>query len=206
LKRIAFLAPILLLALAPSARSADAPDPCPVQKKAWQDSVGPTEAGKTLEIWNACVALAKGPAKVDFVATRDAWAQSLDKLPNGGWEFLMVSPDGTYAIFGSHRHATREGGIVSLWDRYEFRESQPRNGGANYKSVVYREMYDCTGVRSKSVSNTYYSENNLSGVGPSYTYEEAKVAWAPVIPGTVGDSLLDWACKTTPRAQPAKAQ
>ena len=67
-------------------------------------------------------------------------------------------------------------------------------------------MYDCAGIRSKSVSGTYYVNNNLDGAGSSYTYDETKVAWAPAIPGTIGDSLLDWACETIPpRAQPAKA-
>jgi hypothetical protein len=60
-------------------------------------------------------------------------------------------------------------------------------------------------VKSKGVSSTYYGENNLGGgTGSSVNSDEAKVSWAPAIPGTVGDYLLDWACKAVPRVPTAK--
>ena len=95
---------------------------------------------------------------------------------------------------------------MSLWLRYQYRDQQKINGYSNVKSAVERDMYDCARVRSKSVSSTYYSESNIGGgTGTSISYDEAKVAWAPVIPGDRWDYLLDWACKTVPRAPP-KAQ
>lgn len=196
-----------MLAIASAVHADDKPAPCALQDKAWSDTKYGTpeyeEAKRTLQ---KCADLASEQKKAELEATRDTWAASLDKLPNGGWMFLMVSPDGTYAVFGSHRHATREGSVVSLWLRYEYREQQTINGYSNVKSAVERDMYDCASVRSKSVSNTYYGESNIGGgSGTSISYDEAKVAWAPVIPGTVGDYLLDWACKTVPRAPP-KAQ
>jgi hypothetical protein len=115
---------------------------------------------------------------------------------------LMVSDDGTYAVFGSRRHAIREGNVVSIWLRREYRESQS-NGAGSYKAAVERYMYDCARVASKNVAGTFYSENNLGGSGSSFTNEEKLVSWVPAIPGTLGDFLLDWACKTVPRAQPA---
>jgi surface-adhesin protein E len=207
MKRISHFLPVLLMVFASSVHAGEKPDPCALQ---WSEAAAlkynTPEFDAANKIWKECVALASEQQKMEFAASRETWAASLDKLPTGGWVFLMVSQDGIFTTFGSHRHATREGSVVSLWLRYEYRESRSLTGGANYKSVVYREMYDCSGVRSKSVSNTFYSESNLAVLGPSYTYDEAKVAWAPVIPGTLGDSLLDWACKTTPpRAQPAKA-
>lgn len=67
-----------------------------------------------------------------------------------------------------------------------------------------RQMFDCARMTTKSVAITYYPENNLDGIGLSFVYEEAKVGWAPAIPGTVGDTLLDWACKAVPRAPAAR--
>lgn len=155
--------------------------------------------------WQKCSTIAAEKKKVEFVATRDSWAAALDRLPSGGWIFLQVSSDGTSAIFGSRRHATREGSVVAVWLRTEYREGQS-SGSESFKSVVERYMYDCARMTSKQVSSTFYRANNLAEPGSSLTFEEGKVAWAPVIPGTIGDSLLDWACKTVPRAQPAKAK
>ena len=199
MKRTFFLAPILLLAFASSARSADTTDRCAVQKKAWQTAVGATEQARALEIWNACEAWVKEQGKVDLVATRDAWAQSLDKLPNGGWTLLTVSDDGTFAVFGSLRHATREGNVVAVSQRWEYREQQNDNS----RSYVVREMYDCAQAASKSVSSNSYRQSNLSGEASSKIYDEK---WVPVAPGTLGESLLDWACKTVPQSQAAKAR
>jgi hypothetical protein len=130
---------------------------------------------------------------------------STRELPDGGWVLLIVPADGTLAVFGSHRHATRRGSVATVWLRYEYRGRQSTNG-FSYKSAVERFMYDCERVAGKSVSSTFYSENNLGEAGQSYVYDEGKVAWTPVIPGTVGESLLEWACKTTSGAQSAKTQ
>jgi hypothetical protein len=170
-------------------------EPCSLQWKSYSAAQPNTpERAEWEHAWKACIA-----------TSRETWAASLNPLPNGGWTFLMVTDDGTFAIFGSHRHATREGNIATLWLRYENRESQSESG-QYYMSKVEREMYDCARMASKPVSITYYGGNNLDAIGNSFTYDESKVSWAPVIPGTIGDSLLDWACKSTPRAQRAKAQ
>lgn len=197
--------PILLFTFATRSRADESSGPCALQWKAATDAIGTPEFAEEQKHYEACTAIAAEQQKADFAATRATWAASLNKLPNGAWKFLFVSDDGTFAVFGSHRHATREGDIVSLWLRYEYRE-QHSNGNENYKSEVERDMYNCARTSTKAVSVTYYHENNLDGVGSSFAYDESKVAWVPVIPGTLGDSLLDWACKTTQRAAAAKAQ
>jgi hypothetical protein len=205
LKRILLFVPVLFYTFSSPSWAEERPEPCAIQEKASRDAIGKPEYEEAEKTWRTCFALAVEQKKSEYVATRDIWAASLDKLPIGGWVFLMVGQDGTHAVFASHRHATREGNVVSIWLRHEYRESQETIAREHYKSAVERAMYDCARVNSKSVSSTYYAENNLSGLGPTYTYDEAKVGWTPAIPGTVGDSLLDWACKTTPRPQ-AKPQ
>jgi hypothetical protein len=199
LKRIFAFAPVLLLAAPLLCRADWKPHPCALQKQVWQDTVGAAEQAKAADIWRACTVLAKDQQKVEFAETRNTWATSLDKLPAGGWMLLMVSEDGRFAVFGSLRHATREGNVVSVWERWEFREDQTDNS----RSSVVRKMYDCARVASKPVSATSYPQNNLGGGGLSRSYDEK---WDPAIPGSMGDQLLDWACKTVPRSQPAKAQ
>jgi Surface-adhesin protein E len=201
LTRIHLFVPILLL-IGSVSLAGTKPNPCALQQDevaaAQYGTPAKTDALKNLE---ACLAIAQEQEKAEWAETRNSWAASLDKLPNGGWEFLMVSADGTYAIFGSHRHGTREGNVVAIWLRYEFRDKQIINGNV-VRSRVERNLYDCAGVRSKPVSDGFYPQSNLGGEPITNTFDEAKVAWSPAIPGTVGDSLLDWACKTTTRAQP----
>jgi hypothetical protein len=201
LQRLKLFVPVLLLLVASASRAA--PDPCAYQEQELAaKGYGTPEYFEAQKWLNVCRASVEKDKKATFPATRDAWATSLDKLPNGGWKFLMVSEDGTYAVFGSLRHAIREGNVVSVWLRFENREQQINGAGASYKSLVERRMYDCARVTAKAVSSTYYVESNLSGVGSSSTYDEKKLAWDPVIPGSVGDSLLEWACNSTPRAAP----
>jgi hypothetical protein len=182
-----------------SSRADDTPAPCEAE---WQRAI-PGKPGyeEAIEAWRECKARADEAKKKEFAETGRAWALGLDPIPTGGWALLQVSGDGTAAVFGSRRHETRKGSVVSIWLRYEERESQTNNG-ATFKSEVERTLYDCERIATKAISATYYSENNLSGTGPSYVYDEAKTSWSPVIPGTVGDSLLEWACRTT--TQPAK--
>ena len=206
LKRKFFLIPIFSLAFASAGRADNNPDPCGLQARELAAAKYNTpEHDEWEKAWKECTATANQQKTESYAATGDTWAASLAKLPNGGWTLLMVSPDGTYAVFGSHRHATRDGNVVALWLRHEYREEQTTSAGERFRSSVVRSMFDCARVASKGVSYTYYSRNNLDAVGPSYTYDETKVAWSPAIPGTMGDSLLDWACKTTTRP-PAKPQ
>jgi hypothetical protein len=203
--RIILFVPLLLLTLTSACLAEEKPGPCANQDlELATQKYGTPGYDSALKNFQACLAIAAEQKKAEYADTRDAWAASLDKLPNGGWIFLMVSPDGTYAIFGSHRHATREGNIAAIWLRYEYRDQQKNNMASQYRSEVERDMYDCSRITFKGVAFTYYASNNLGGDGLPYTYDEAKVAWTPAIPGTVGDSLLDWACKTTsrPRAKP----
>jgi hypothetical protein len=149
-----------------------------------------------------CMAEAEKQKKEHFANTAATWATSLAPLPAGGWGLLQVSSDGTMAVFGSRRHELREGNAVSLWFRYEYRETQVA-GNEQYKSAVQREMYDCGHMSSKIVSIAYYGANNLEAPTSSNTFDESKERWTPVIPGTMGDYILDWACKSaTPKPKP----
>jgi len=167
--------------------------------------MGTPQDDEASETYKKCEATANEQKKAEFAATRDTWAASLDKLSSGGWVFLLVSSDGTFAVFGSHRHATREGNVATIWLRFEYREEQV-NGSETYKSLVERNKYDCVRMTSKEVSSTYYGENNLGSGGSSLTFDESKAAWTPAIPGTLGDELLDWACKSTPRPSKKEQQ
>jgi hypothetical protein len=195
-----FLLLLLGLALPSPGHTDETPDSCAEEWK--QATSGSPDNSEKMRVWQECAAKAAEQKKAIYAATRNVWADRLDTLPSGGWTLLSVSPDGTYAVFGSRRHGSRRGSVVAVWLRLENREAQSANG-TTFKSEVERDLYDCERITSKATSVTYYSDNNLNGPGRSDTYDENKVTWSPVIPGTLGDSLLEWACRT-PKTQPAK--
>src|ERR1700733_2201670 len=96
LKRKFLFIPILLLAVALASRADDKPGPCALQWKAYIDATD-SERPEAIATFKKCSDTADEQKKADFVSTRDTWAASLDKLPNGGWVFLMVDDDGTDA-------------------------------------------------------------------------------------------------------------
>jgi hypothetical protein len=206
LKRI-FLSSFALLAFAPLA-FADGADPaCAVEMTAYKNAPTVTSKADAWDKYNTCSETYGVKHKQQLIDTANDWAASLDRMPQGGWVLLGIGSDGTVATFGSLRHATRQGNIVTVWLRFEYRETQGRPG--NYhKSQVQRVMNDCVGMRIQAVSSSGFSDNNLSGQGQTFTTEETKGGWISAIPGSLGEMYLDWACKTAPRsaAQTAKAQ
>jgi hypothetical protein len=208
MNRIAALILFALPAITSPARADEAPDPCAFEATTALHAAAagtPEETAEARQALNECYKRATEQRKRELVESRNTWAAGLDKLPAGAWVLLTVASDGTYALFGSHRHGTRKGSVVAVWLRYEYREAKS-DSGATYLSEVERTLYDCERVASKLVAITYYNGNNLDGAGRSSTYDEEKESWDPVIPGTMGDALLDWACRTTPGGQPAKTK
>ena len=172
--------------------------PCASELKQATDSIGKPEYAQTSKVWADCQVQWEQQKQKVFAETRINWSEGLDPLAGGGWALLNVSRDGSYAVFGSRRHETRKGRVSAVWLRYELREPKSDNA-VSYMSEVERTLYDCERIATKSISVVYYKENNLGwGVRSAYTYDEAKVAWTPVVPGTLGDSLLEWACNTHP--------
>ena len=183
---------LLLLGFATTSRAEDTVDPCDFQHKEMLATPSNTiEYPLAKKDWEDCM------KKQNYIETRKVWAASLDKLPNGEWIFLTVSEDGTLAVFATFRNATREENVVSVWQRWEYRDQQPDKS----RSAAVREMYDCVHKASKPVLAVNYAQNNLGNQASSKSYEEK---WVPVVPGTLRDQLLDWACKSVPRAQTAK--
>jgi hypothetical protein len=131
-------------------------------------------------------------------ATALSWAQSLKPL-EGGWELVDVSNDGRHATFESRRQLMRDGSTVYVWLRFENRVPQPwqYTGMPQYKSAAERDHYDCSRQLSKIVSMTAYAESNFDkpNQNESVVYDEKVQQWTPIIPGTLGEKLAQWACR-----------
>jgi hypothetical protein len=188
----ALLAALTLLTT--PAFAGDSPAPCDSEVTQLIASIGKPQYAEAQKAADECHAREK---KKDVTAATGAiWSTKIELLPSGGWEVLDVSEDGISILFGSRRHEVRKGTTVAIWLRDEFRENQVKNG-QTYKGLVERDVYDCERMTNKTLSVTYYAENNLQASGNSYSYDEGTVRWIPIIPGTVGESILEWACKSS---------
>jgi len=123
-----------------------------------------------------------------------AWVGTLDPMTSGGWEFRSVANDGSWASYGTEHQMKRSGKIVTIWLRQEFAEPQHDANGDAYLSVVQKTDYDCTKDQARPLLVIYYAENNLRGGTDTEEADPKQTPWSPVIPGTLAESNLEWAC------------
>lgn len=125
-----------------------------------------------------------------------SWLGSLQRMPAGGWRYLTSGgglSQGIVVYFSTH-HVMLEGNVVTAWLRWEYQVPQTQ-GLVTYRSAVTREVIDCARDAAKVVAETLYPDQNLGGTaGDSEVYSLRMLQWTPIIPGTLGDNVLSWAC------------
>jgi hypothetical protein len=87
----------------------------------------------------------------------------------------------------------RSGHQVTVWIRQEYAEPQ-RGGDEVYLSSVEKIQYDCANERGRVFLIIYYAENNIAGSQQSESTDVKQAQWVPIVPGTEGESLYQWAC------------
>ena len=123
-----------------------------------------------------------------------AWVRTLDPMTAGGWEFRTVAGDGSWAAFTTLHQMKRSGHVVTVWLRQEFAETQADPNGDHYLSMVQRVEYDCGKDRARPALVIYYSDNNMKGAAQTEQADPKQTPWTPIVPGTLGESDLAWAC------------
>ena len=123
-----------------------------------------------------------------------AWVKTLNPITDGGWEFRMVAPDGSWAAFSTEHQLKRSGHVVTAWLRQEYPEPQRNNSGDVYFSDVEKIEYDCVKARGRPLLVIYYAENNISGSQQSEENDPKMTGWEAIVPGTQGDAIYQWAC------------
>jgi hypothetical protein len=120
------------------------------------------------------------------------WVKELDLKGRMDWEWIETYVDEVY--FATRREAGREGDVVTLWTRIEYRLPQEPGG---YRSVLSRDTWDCRERRKANVNTVYFKWNNLDDAEPM-TQRSNLTDWQVVEPGTLGDTLLQFACSLEP--------
>jgi hypothetical protein len=166
--------------------------------------VGTAQTPEQTKMWEAQRAQAQEDvkAKAERLAAQRAarkadpmaWVRTLNPMTDGGWQFMAVAPDGSWASFSTEHQMKRSGHLVTVWLREEYPEPQ-RGSGDIYFSYVQKIQYDCGNERARGLLIIYYSENNISGSETSEATDVKQAAWVPIVPGTHSENVYQWACK-----------
>ena len=169
-----------------------------------QSAICAAQTPEQQKMWEAqhAQAQAEEKAKAEKLAAQRAarkadpmsWVRSLDPLTAGGWQFRSVAPDGSWASYSTEHQLKRSGKLVTAWLRQEYPEPQRSNNGNIYLSYVEKIQYDCANERARALLLIYYSDNNIMGSEESEATDVKEAVWIPIVPGTPGENVYQWAC------------
>jgi hypothetical protein len=116
------------------------------------------------------------------------WVKKLELRGRSDWEWLETYPEQVY--FATRVEAERNGDIVTMWLRIEYKN--PQSPGA-HKSAVSRDDWDCVKRQRSTRGLIFYEWNNLQDDEPEHSANLLRY-WEKIEPGTIGETLLDFAC------------
>jgi hypothetical protein len=160
----------------------------PEQQKTWDAQRVQAQANEKVKA--ETLAAQRAARKADPMS----WVHTLDPLSSGGWQFRSVGPDGSWASYSTEHQLKRSGKLVTAWLRQEYPEPQRSNSGNIYLSYVEKNQYDCANERARGLLIIYYSENNITGSEESEATDIKEAVWVPIVPGTPGENIYQWAC------------
>lgn len=122
------------------------------------------------------------------------WSLALTIPGTGEWEWVGGAPDGSMAFFSTKRNATRVGAVATVWIRAEFRDRHSPQSTASWME------FNCTKNTVRTLHLMEYGKADLNE--PTDTIPTPTLA-APILPGTVAEAWLEWACKNTKAKAPS---
>ena len=120
------------------------------------------------------------------------WVKQLDLKGRMDWEWIETYPEQVF--FATRQDARRNGNVVTMWMRIEYKDT--RMPGP-HRSAVSRDDWDCDRRRRANIGTFFYRWNNLEGGDPERATSILR-NWETVEPGTLADTLLDFACSIQP--------
>jgi hypothetical protein len=130
-------------------------------------------------------------AQVNEVPMKGAgndWVKELKLKGRMDWEWIETYSDEVY--FATRQDFKRDGDIVTMWTRIEYREPQEPNA---HRSTASRDVWDCKEHRKANVNTVFYRWKNLDDNAPQTAVAGLR-DWEVVQPDTLGDTLLKFAC------------
>jgi len=128
------------------------------------------------------------------------WVKKLELRGRSDWEWLETYPEQVY--FATRVEAERNGDIVTMWLRIEYKN--PQSPG-DHRSAASRDDWDCVKRQRSTRGIIFYRWNNLQADEPVRSTNLLRY-WEKIEPGTIGETLLNFACGikiVTPLITPA---
>ncbi len=120
------------------------------------------------------------------------WVKELDLRGRMDWEWIETYP--TQVYFATRHDSERHGDIVTMWLRIEYKD--PQSPG-RHKSAVSRDDWDCVKRQRSTRGLVFYKWNNLQDDEPERSTNLLRY-WEKITPGSVGETLLNFACGIQP--------
>jgi hypothetical protein len=116
------------------------------------------------------------------------WVKKLELRGRSDWEWLETYPEQVY--FASRVDSERNGDIVTMWLRIEYKS--PQSPGA-HKSAASRDDWDCAKRQRSTRGLIFYKWNNLQADEPVRSTNLLRY-WEKIEADSIGETLLDFAC------------
>jgi hypothetical protein len=118
------------------------------------------------------------------------WVKELELHGRMDWEWIETYPEQVY--FATRHDSLRKGDIVTMWTRVEYKHPQ---SPLDHRSALSKDDWDCA-KRQRSTSGVFfYKWNNLQTdrETPERSTNLLR-SWEKIEGGTVGETLLNFAC------------
>jgi hypothetical protein len=140
--------------------------------------------------------LANSPAALAQITTvpmkgvGNEWVKELDLRGRMDWEWIETYPE---RVFFATRHESRRvGDVVTMWIRIEYK--YPQNPLA-HKSALSKDDWDCRKRQRSTAGVFFYKWNNLQDAKDSPEHSTNLLrSWEKIEAGTIGETLLNFAC------------
>jgi len=150
--------------------------------------------------WAIFLLLAAAPAALAQITTvpmkgvGNEWVKQLDLRGRMDWEWIETYPEQVY--FATRHDSERKGDIVTMWMRIEYKH--PQNPLA-HKSALSHDDWDCKKRQRSTTGVFFYKWNNLQTDRPEPEHSTHLLrSWEKIEPGTIGETLLNFACGIRP--------
>ena len=118
------------------------------------------------------------------------WVKQLDLRGRMEWEWIETYPEQVY--FATRHDSERKGEIVTMWTRDEYKHPQ---NPLDHRSALSHDDWDCRKRQRSTTGVFFYKWNNLQTDKPEPEHSTNLLrSWEKVEPGTVGETLLRFAC------------
>jgi hypothetical protein len=127
---------------------------------------------------------------VPMKGTGNEWVKQLELKGRMDWEWIETYPEVVY--FATRHEAKREGDIVSMWMRIEYKHPQQP---LSHQSAMSHDDWDCKNRQRSTRGVFFYKWNNLQTDRPEPEHSTNLLrSWEKVEKGTIGETLLNFAC------------